>query len=716
MKLTQIDITNFRLLRKTSIRANGVSGTTILVGPNKSGKTSVAEAMLLFAAGGKKGFSAFDFSMSCREKFSAAEKLILEEKDDAVATGDLPSMSVDLHFEYNDDGPDLAVAADLLMDIDVTSNKVRLRIEFGALEGPTLARNFRELRRPGDSLFNFLLLNLPTSYGLSYYKVSPSGDEVQKLDDGKIVDRLLKVDFVFAQRHIDDQENSRATRLSHLLYTQYERHHKAAEPASHEDIERTLAEHAKDLGAKYMRAFSGLIESLKRFGYPQKRAPAMSIRAELNASTLFKENTRIYYGPFQAQPSPQGGQATPPSAIPPADEVKVAAAIAGAVAAADSAEKSGVSVVDATIEQQISLELPEKYNGLGFKNLIYMILQIQSFRIELERITEDRPRVHVVFIEEPETHLHPQVQSVFIREISSYLAGGNDVPDAQALITTHASHIIADSGFNPIRYFKRIGNEVTVKDLLSFEDSIKTTPASASPESNTIDAVRFLGKYMSLTRCDLFFADKAILVEGQVERLLLPTMIAACAAAGRPDFGSSYITIMEVGGAYAHMFEALLKFIEIPTLIITDLDAVGADGKKCPVIHGVSTSNATLKGWLPKKAAIAELHAATAQDKQDATIRVAYQCPEVDGGSCGRSFEEAFIYANAEWLLANKSLLGITGPKFNYATPADLQSAAYGLELPKVDFALDLLLQTGWQSPRYIRDGIEWLADYEVSF
>lgn len=712
MKLTQIYIQNFRLLQDASIRLSQGSLPTILVGPNNSGKTSVAEALLLFAGEGRKGFSVYDFSISCLGKLSAIEKHILENKDDVEATKDLPMMAIDLFFEYGDDEADLAVASDLLMDLDEGSHLVRLRIEFAPADKTSLARTFREARRPDETLFDFLLANLETLYALSYYKVAAAGGEFEKLPNREVVDRMLKVDFVFAQRHMDDQESSRATRLSHLLFAQYEKHHKTAEPQIHEDIERALAAHAKELGSKYMSAFGGLIESLKRFGYPQKRAPSMSIRAELNASTLFKENTRIFYGPFEAvQPAPKtGAPVEGAGAVLPPIEAEEAAlvekAIEDAAAAVADAAAAGAPVDTIKLDQQLSLELPEKYNGLGFKNLIYMILQIQSFRTALQRMIEDRPRIHLIFIEEPETHLHPQVQSVFIKRISSFLNEGGQGQDAQTIITTHSSHIVADSGFTPIRYFRRKDNQVSVKDLLQFEDGQK-----GSGKKDEADAVRFLAKYMSLTRCDLFFADKAILVEGQVERLLLPTMIAACAADKRPDFTSEYITTMEVGGAYAHMFEALLKFIEIPTLIITDLDSVGADGKKCPVAAGINTSNATLKRWLPKKSALADLHSASSEHKQDGSIRVAYQCPEAPGLSCARSFEEAFIYANADWLIANRASLFTTGSKLNKASAEELISAAYDLDLSKVDFALDLLVSNGWQSPRYIREGLQWLAD-----
>src|SRR3546814_7326492 len=69
--------------------------------------------------------------------------------------------------------------------------------------------------------------------------------------------------------------------------------------------------------------------------------------------------------------------------------------------------------------------------------------------------------------------------------------------------------------------------------------------------SSDLLAVReFLHQYLTLSRCDLFFADKAILIEGTSERLLLPSMIRKTdeAAAGQPQLSSQYLTVMEVGG------------------------------------------------------------------------------------------------------------------------------------------------------------------------
>lgn len=669
MRLTRLDIRNFRLLRDASIRMDETQTTTILVGPNNSGKTSVAEALLLFTEGNGKDFSIYDLSVCCTACFPATEKVMLKDTpgSDATLIPPLSSMSMDLHFLYGNDDADLAVAADLLMDVDSESYRVRLRIVYAVKDIEKLAKEYRETRRESETLFAFLAPRMNEHYSLTMYKVAPDGDESERVEDHKILDRLIKVNFVFAQRHIDDQEHSRATRLSHLLHAHYEKHYKTAEPEDHRQIEDSLKAYAETLGSRYMKAFDGLIGNLRQFGYPQRRAPAMAIKAELNATTLFHDNTRIWYGP------------------------------------AAEAVLAGASPAEAAASKALAYELPEKYNGLGFKNLIYMILQIQSFRIALTHMPEDRPRVHVIFIEEPETHLHPQVQSVFIGQLSTFLNKGGEGADVQVMVTTHSSHVVADSGFTPIRYFRRRESHVEVRDLLDFEKG------SLPP-----DALRFLTRYLSLMRCDLFFADKVILVEGQVEKLLLPKMIADCAAKGHPAFASEYITIMEVGGAHAHKFKSLLKFIEVPTLIITDLDAVGADGKMCRVADGTSTSNATLKRWLPGKTALNDVQAAVAADKTDGSVRIAYQISEDGALPCARTFEEAFIYCNADWLISCGAELPVTANAVAGSCATDLVRDAYDIRPPKVDFALDLMVTEGWQTPRYIAEGLAWLARFEA--
>lgn len=663
MKLSKVAFSNFRLLRDTSVRFSDAGSATILVGPNNSGKTSVADALQLFTTGSVSAFSVNDFSLSCRADFESAQSVFLTGTDEQIQAVKVPSMAATMHFDYGDIAEDLICASDLLMDLDPTCNSVALKIEVAVTDRLKLAEVFKRDRDDDQSLCDFLSEKFSPYFAITYHKVSPTGSEAQPLPDGKIVPRIIRVDFVGAQRHIDDKDVSQATRLSRLLHSHYANRYEADDPQGYSQLKKELKTHSAALTVHYLKAFKELVKSLTAFGYPQRHAPDLSVKAELDACTLFKDNTRVYY-------------ATVMPTSPDDQEVR-------------------------------RHELPEKYNGLGFKNLIYMILQAKSFQEACDMTDGPRPRVHLIVIEEPEAHLHPQVQAIFIKRIAQFLTDGAAHASTQLLLTTHSSNIVADCDFSTVRYFRRVQSDcsVQVKDLLDF-----TT-------GETEDARRFVAQYLTQTRCDLLFADKAILVEGAVERLLLPTMVAGVATGKHANLAADYISTVEVGGAYAHLFKNLLKFLGIPALIITDVDAVAADRKKCPVAEGVSTSNATLKSWLPGKASLADLRNASGADKIQGSIRVAYQIPDLATLPCGRSFEEAFVYANIDWLVANASQLRSSSDHFADMTSDELRDGAYSIateRFGKVDFALDLMLNPGWQTPLYITEGLTWLAEQSI--
>ncbi len=666
MKLSKVQIKNFRLLQNVTMRLNTKSIATILVGANNSGKTSAAEALLHFLDKTSKVFSFSDFSLGCRKEFDAFQHYTLytpplasaEEVVQSVSLRpSLPWMSLTLWFDYTDEGPDLAVAGDLLMDLDVEQSVVAIEIRFAAIDEDKVAVDYLAWRDDGQSIVDYLTSAIHDHYRLEVFKVAPNGDERMRLSDRSILDRLIKIDLVTAQRHIDDREqNSKSMKLSSLLHAHFERRYRIDAPTEYRDLEKALKQQSTALGGQYEKAFDGLMKGLSQFGHPE--SPKLTVRAELSAESLFKESTRVYY----------------------------------------AANVESVSTMP-----QEKYELPERYNGLGFKNLIYIVLRLKSFREDLEAIPEQRPRVHLVVVEEPEVHLHPQMQSVFIKKVSAFLAPAAGQTDVQLLLTTHSSHIIADSGFEPIRYFKRKHAAADIKDLLSFEER------AVSPDQKS--AVEFLEKYLTATRCDMFFADKLIFIEGQVERMLLTRMLTTLPPDPLAKLSSSYITVVEVGGAHAHIFRELIEFLELPTLIVTDIDSIdGKTKKRSKVSLGTSTSNVTLKKWLPGTGVLSDLRSAGDDKKFRKSVRVAYQIPDGSHLPCGRSFEESFIYANVDWLLMNRAKLIGTGDKFDFQDTKSLLDAAYDLNLHKVDFALDLISNDGWDAPRYIKDGLEWLS------
>lgn len=87
--------------------------------------------------------------------------------------------------------------------------------------------------------------------------------------------------------------------------------------------------------------------------------------------------------------------------------------------------QDGASVhyaMDDSSENEEGSSLPDRYNGLGFKNLIYMVIELLDLHEQWMKTEEERPPLHLIFVEEPEAHLHAQLQQVFIREILGLVA------------------------------------------------------------------------------------------------------------------------------------------------------------------------------------------------------------------------------------------------------------------------------------------------------
>jgi predicted ATP-dependent endonuclease of OLD family len=213
----------------------------------------------------------------------------------------------------------------------------------------------------------------------------------------------------------------------------------------------------------------------------------------------------------------------------------------------------------------------------------------------------------------------------------------------------------------------------------------------------------------------MFFADKIILIEGAVERVLLPKMIKKDAE----KLESQYVSIIEVGGAYAYNFKNLLEFINVKTLIITDIDSIDSNKKREACEVGIEdhilTSNQTLIKWIPKKEKISELLNQTIISKVDKKIRVTYQVHGDGLTECGRSFEQAFILENLQKVLDNKSnLMSLSGVLSKYDSLERIKEDSYTIASKiskKIDFAFDIMKIEEWNTPKYIKDGLIWLKD-----
>jgi putative ATP-dependent endonuclease of OLD family len=522
--------------------------------------------------------------------------------------------------------------------------------------------------------------NLKQHYEIAYYSLDDRGEDTveTQLDskDGKLLLRdLLRVDFVDAQRSMDDNEVNRSNRLSTAFAAFYKKNLEQAE--AEQSAYQVIDENNLRLTEHYATHFSGLMEVIQGLGVPSINDRVLKIVSSLSPLVALQGNTDLLY-------------------------------------------------IDADRQH----ELPESYNGLGFKNLIYMAIQISHFHLQWMRTEQNRPICQLIFIEEPEVHLHAQVQQTFIANIWAIISNAANAAEQadlvpQFVVSTHSSHILDTVDFEKVRYFERCelaGEDrqmVTTLNASRVHSLRKFTPEPVEVEGRQIDsqeAKRFLLRYLKLTHCDLFFADAAILVEGTVEKLLLPKMVEKTA----PLLRNKYLSILEVGGAYAHRFEGLLSFLNIPHLVITDLDSVDPGGRHPATrgdCSGALTSNASLKKFFGLDT-VQELLALTPEQKQDEEQDrcVAFQVGinvEESGNSLEmipRTIEEAFAYDNFTLLRSGELSTGIE-------VPVDLEEAYQAIferikstSFKKTDFALDVLAsEVGWKTPGYIAEGLHWL-------
>ncbi|MHC1763368.1 MAG: ATP-dependent endonuclease [Verrucomicrobiia bacterium] len=696
MRISRVAIKNFRRLQDVEFTLE--QDTTIFVGPNNSGKTSAAAAFRIFFK--RAEFTISDFNVAC---IHALDGLGASPE---APTENTPRIQLDLWLTIDANQIEFGRAFSLIPNISAEHDTVGIRLSFEATDADEMRTEFRKTFPVGSkkTLTEYLALgkNLSRHYSVNYYALDAYGENpvasiIDPEEGRRVINGLVRLDFIDAQRNIHDEDTGRYNRLSSAFAAFYK--HNLEKPAENEAAMQVIDDNNESLTAHYDKHFAKLLKTVAKLGVPSAHDRTLRLVSSLNPQEALQGSTELYYE-------------------------------------------------DAALKHR----LPEAYNGLGFKNLIYMAIQVSHYHAQWMTTINNRPLCQVIFIEEPEVHLHAQVQQVFITNIFRILAatasesGENYIPP-QLVISTHSSHVVDTVKFEKVRYFHRCplrlhGNDpgapLVASEIFSLESfradadpDVELTPAEAvglNPEEHSTllakkcqasreSNLHFLRKYMKLTHCDLFFADAAVLVEGTVEKLLMTKMIEEVA----PELESRYISVLEVGGAYAHKFASLMKFLGIPYVVITDIDTVeAADARKaCPATtHGANTSNATLKFFLGVKERdkMVLIHPNN-QIVEEGRCFVTFQRPvnaKLDRSFVefhGRTLEETFVYENLDLFRTKAISVG-----YEFAQGADasvIASETYetirSATFKKTEFALGVAAGTGWVTPRYIVDGLEWL-------
>ncbi len=243
----------------------------------------------------------------------------------------------------------------------------------------------------------------------------------------------------------------------------------------------------------------------------------------------------------------------------------------GNVAIASSV-KAHLSVADAYITEvrdtKKGYTLPLNHNGLGYNNLINIYMLIKLTEIQKGRDFK------ILCLEEPEAHLHPAMQYKLFKYLRDLDLNGN--LNQQIFVTTHSSNISAVAGIDNM-FMLEYDRTLDIPDCS--QQSLKKHFEDKEGETTKASAKAHLTKFLDVTRSDMLFADKVILVEGLAEKLLLPMFMEACNC----SYEDEHISIVEIGGKHFEHFVELFNNNNVrkKVLCITDRDFKWIDENGC---------------------------------------------------------------------------------------------------------------------------------------
>lgn len=668
MLLSNVHIWNYRLLLDTNIHLD--EALTLIVGKNNAGKTSFL-SILQRILSGRKDLDFADYPIQCRSTLYEVLWKVVKGKISIDKAKDLiPKTAIQFDIDYSNEAEDeyLGALSPFIIDLDINNNIARILVEYQSILSDTIISEITDkisllkvtnptaISKKSSEIIaisNYLSTNFNKIFEISVKAINPTNPSVFQIREVSHLRDVFIFKRISAERGLDELDNHDKKPIGQVMERIFQDGVIPFEENITKKIEKLKA-YVEQESIKAQDEINKLLEEIItkmiRFGYPT----AEDLQLKATTQILLKDNI----------------------------------------------------IKDTDLAYSISGEnetLPSSHNGLGYKNLIKIVFLLQEFAQEIKK--NSLSAIPLLFLEEPEAHMHPQLQTVFVKYISEVLEGftGNKI---QILISTHSSYIANSVPFTQVRYFKRLKECVICKNLTDFYNNCQN-------DEEKQNNLQFLHKYMTISRCDLYFCDKAILVEGAAERLLIPDMINKCDQAGlfntkSPTLASQYCSIIEVGGAYAHRFFDFIDFLGIPTLILTDIDFVTSKGKKCLKDKAKRTSNATIMKWCHDKlniplsttVKIEDVYKLISDDKLTNGFRhIEFQKEE--NGYHARSLEEAIMNVNRE-------LYGISHSDSNFSFDSEKQK--------KTNFSLQLLTDDvflEYQTPSYIVDGLIWLNNQE---
>lgn len=737
IRLACAEVGNFRRLAQTRLDFDDC--TTVLVGANNSGKTSLLIALRNFLSD-SPGFRAFDISLAqwtaLRQLGEAWEALDEDPTTDPKNTETWEEQRaklldcmpfVDLWFDAQDGAYHYVAPFITTLMWSGGTVGVRLRLEpvSDANDLRKLAWRYRAARAPVRNLqkkghawpidlLDYWLRHPTDLRRIQAYRLDPAKGPLSParanvpqslpLDSQPVelalLRQLIRVDFVPAQRGLgaeDDEVRSEPAGARPGLFSnqlvKFARQHLNVNTSAHgqsEGLIEAIADAQANLDGCLFEALQPAMQDVQILGYPGLHDPQeMLFRTRIQTADLLAHSTAIQYR------------------------------------------------TDKTVLEE---SLPEHSIGLGYQNLQSLSFMLVSFRTARLNPASGTPAaVHLVMVEEPEAHLHVQVQRCFSANAHALLCPKETEQShlrTQLLISTHSSHLAHSNSFTRLRYVKRT----------------RSAGAGGKPSTRVINLADVFGsdiqtrtfaeRYFQVQHTDLLFADAAVFVEGTAERMLVPLFIAR----DFPALDKRYLSFLDIGGSHAHRLRPLVECLGIPTVVITDVDPMvpKQEGKRTVKVAAciagqpnLECGNDTLNLWHPRFQEFQQYSAPKAENlvwtsANGGKVRFAWQLPiPLADGQWPSSFEDALVLSNIVQIkvldeevdpangnkIRHRGTLGkVIGLVVDYPQPADLARQLHVTMhngFRKGDFAATLFERfnsLNLTCPSYIAEALDWLA------
>lgn len=678
MKVTKINVQNYRLLKDFSLELK--NDLSLIVGKNNCGKTSVLTVLeKILNRNSNFTLTWEDINLIHRKEIFENIKRVSDTPDSELEP--ILGINLQIWIQYSEEDSYQNIQP-FMMDLNPDNNFIILEFTY------TLPiQKLCDLNHQVSDFINdfskfelFMKKNMSKFFEMQVYSLgyNPSTqkltEEKSNLLEMKDVHKIIKVRGISASREVSNKENN------HSLSKTSNRFYKLNNGEDIDNNANSLLQSAiLKADETLTKAYSGddtndgiftqVFERVKKFGGNDSEAE-LAIHSSLSEKDILSNNTTLYY------------------------------------------------------KHDDSL-LPETYNGLGYLNLYGIIFEIETLMADIKNEPAD---INLIYVEEPESHTHPQLQYIFIKNIKDLLKEHNDelkesgdYSCIQTLITTHSSHIVSDCNFDDLIYFKRDAGMVISKVFNSLKEEYGKDQLG----------YKFVKQYLTLNNSELFFADKVICIEGDTERILLPTMMQKVEISNPLNQNSMIIPLLSQNisiietGAHSQVFRKLFDFLGIKVLIITDIDPANKSEKSrftsCSAVNATSTTNASIKSFFDisgdKIFSIVAQKSFADKITSDGRIRIAYQIPEDGKDYQPASFEDAFISLNSQFILDNKeNLIEYEALKsFSESDIYDFYHFARDKVNKKSAFASSLLYfeddQYTWKVPKYISEGLLWLRE-----